>query len=96
MSTDRFYVPLKNQQFPVIISYRDLVKSRRKEQLKPVEAPSIVPDSADNDFFAGILERAKNYSLNDGDDVDDNASEGDDDPSVSVIQGLLVDDELIP
>ncbi|KAI9318712.1 Ubinuclein conserved middle domain-containing protein [Dichotomocladium elegans] len=74
MTSNRFEIPIKNQQFPVIFSYRDLVKSKRKE-IGSAAAAHMLPsaDIQQDDFFANLLERAKHYSLTDpGDDVEDN------------------------
>ena len=72
-ASPRLHVEIKNQSFPVIFSYRELLKQNKKEQQKAIAFPPT--NNADDQYFQNLLARAAQYDINEGDDVEDNDSE---------------------
>ncbi|KAI7852300.1 hypothetical protein BDC45DRAFT_513968 [Circinella umbellata] len=72
-ASPRLHVEIKNQSFPVIFSYRELLKQNKKEQQRAIAFPPT--NNADDQYFQNLLARAAQYDTNEGDDVEDNDSE---------------------
>ncbi|KAI9490431.1 hypothetical protein BDB00DRAFT_837809 [Zychaea mexicana] len=68
----RLYVDLKNQSFPIIFSYRELLKRRNREQARGVPIGST---NEEDEYFQSLLARAAQYDTNEGDDIEDNDTE---------------------
>ena len=68
----RLYVDLKAKPFPVIFSYRDLLKHRNREQNRGV---ALLPNNDEDEYFQNLLARAAQYDTHDGEDVEENDSE---------------------
>lgn len=75
--TIRIYVNTHDQPRPVIFNYRQLYK-RELKKTEEIPAQPVQPvqpiETADDLFFKELLEKSKNYAM-DEDDVDDDGSD---------------------